>query len=120
VNGYRDNGGKGYELAQPLTSDSAASTIGDFSVTYVEVLGLWVMLYDNGVGGQGGPGIQLLYATAPWGPWMGEGIGSPLTILSRADQRAIADGVWNHGIPPRPRPQSIQCPPDLPYTCDDV
>src|SRR5579871_4206016 len=39
-----------------------------FAVSYVQQLGLWVMILDQAGGGQNG-GMYLTYANQPWGPW---------------------------------------------------
>jgi hypothetical protein len=63
--GMRD----GQPVFSPAESQAAAlvdeSTLGDLSVTWIEELGLFAMLYDS----RSPQGIFLRTSATPWGPW---------------------------------------------------
>lgn len=91
--GLRENG-------TPIWSpDAAASrpvvdhpTMGDLSVTWVQDLGLWLMVYDS----RNPIGILARTATAPWGPWSAastivtpkDAVGKLLHVPGRGDHLA--------------------------------
>jgi len=76
--------------AVPIVTDidPASPTIGNLSVFYSQLLGLWLMMYDEHSGSLSTKGIYFTYAPQPWGPWS-----APQMVFN-----ACRDGGYGHFI----------------------
>jgi hypothetical protein len=70
-----------------FTTGDPAPCIGEFSVSYVQPLGKWVMVYGCGSSG----GVAARTANAPWGPWS-----APSTIFDPGSDNGLCHFI-HHG-----------------------
>jgi hypothetical protein len=81
----------------PLNDPNATPTIGNVSVVYSDVLGLWLMTYDGGSQSRNTAGVYFTYASEPWGPWS-----KPQLIFNGRRDNALGIFIHDPTITPNP------------------